>query len=104
MKNTSKITFLALLIFMAETVPACAQTQSQNQRAVGNMYTTALNMVEARRVEDALGPAPITKIYMNYGQVIVVLAAGDRPITMTYGPVVHKLVSDTGRESMEDNK
>lgn len=91
-KNTNKITLAAFLIYMATITPAFAQRQGPH--AVGNMYTTALNMVAGQKVQDASGDKAITNIHINHGQVFLDITKNDSPTTMIYDPIAHKLFPD----------
>lgn len=70
----NKFIVLAALICLAIATPAAAQTQGKH--AVGDMYTRALNAMEAKgMLGDLNSPKQvlIVDMYIDHGQVLVTL-------------------------------
>jgi hypothetical protein len=72
-------------------MPTATFAQTQNQRAVGNMYTTALNMIEDYRIQDIAGQFSIEKMYIDHGQVFIIMTGDGGPLAMIYDPIAHKI-------------
>jgi hypothetical protein len=91
----------AALIYTATVMPAFAQAHA-NKHALGDMYTKALNMIEAGGMLDTLEPKKhviITNIHMDRGQVFVAMSGDNGSITVTYDPIANKLLY--GNEEMK---
>lgn len=88
-----KLVPLMVLASMMITVPALAE--NMNKYALGNMYTNALNYLEASGMLDTLEPkghVPVTDIHVNHGQVFITLMKDTGPTTVTFDPIANKIL------------
>jgi len=92
--NIHAKTFLAMLIILYSVGSTRALAETPNNRAIGRMYTTALNMVETKRAEDVSKPAYDASMRIEHGQIIIVMEGVSGPVTMVYDPIAHQIISD----------
>lgn len=91
-KWTLPVALLGAVLLAASPVRA----GHQKEHALGDMYTTVLNMLEMR---GALGTfdsgqhASVLNMHMDHGQVFVTLEEENKPRTVVYDPIAHKIIT-----------
>lgn len=90
-----KKTVLAFMLLSSVlAMPAWAQS-NENKHALGDMYTKALNSLESADMLDLLAPTKqvvIKDIFMNHGQVIIMVIDNNENITVIYDPIANVIV------------
>ncbi|MGB9151664.1 MAG: hypothetical protein WCD70_01085 [Alphaproteobacteria bacterium] len=88
-----KCTLAALLVYMAMMTSACAQTQDKH--AVGDMYTKALNMIEAQGMLNTLNiqkHVAISDIHIDHGQIFITIKPDTGSTIIVYDLISGKIV------------
>jgi hypothetical protein len=92
MEETVKKLMLAIIL-IALAAPASAR--AYDKHALGNIYTQALNVIEAREPFDTIDPkkqSKISDIHVDHGQVIVTIIEEGNSSIATYDMISGRLV------------
>jgi hypothetical protein len=90
-----KFFMFAAMAFTMAAMPAVAETK--NDRAIGEMFTKALNQLEASGMLDTLDQkthVPITDMHIDHGLVLITVVRDTGPTVIRYEPMFNKILYD----------
>lgn len=94
MRNLVLITLLTVLS-LGTSALAQEEISINKDHALGNMYTKALNMAEAKGLLDTIEPrrhVRVNNIYMDHGAIYMVITEEKEIKTIMFDPIANRIV------------